>query len=409
MKTNGIRFFPLYWIYHDQWRVRSWHSTAIHWVPDYCNHDGHMHFWMMGFDSLDSNQQAYSGNQKYEFSLQDQWSPRSNDVNQQQNFRIVGLPKWYFYVEEYWRRVYIQQWEYLDNNNVSVSNVGKKGIMYDASKPYHTFGPFREGKDNFFMRSDLARTLPVEYWHNDKKTVRDHYLRYGEGVPDGKEFVFDFEKDIDIAENRDKWVIPVGETAGQDNRGLGNPNENDARRSAYPDHFYLSPALEYQKVIHLDWERLPGFEDRDIEDEETGEHFGDGFDIRISIPFTIDGKIQSPFSDDKGIVYPTGTYCHGVVKDEDKLKYKELSDPPSEYDPPTELAGQNVIYNQPNNSWPQDGKWVEQCLGAIVQAKAKVILEDNWGGRFTNWVHTTQFIMNEEFEGKDQNGPYPEE
>ena len=67
-----------------------------------------------------------------------------------------------------------------------------------------------------------------------------------------------------------------------------------------------------------------------------------------------------------------------------------------------------MSFNQPNSSWPLDGKWVEQCLGGIVQAKAKVILEDSWGGRFTNWVHATQFIMKEEFEGKDQNSAYPE-
>jgi hypothetical protein len=371
-----------------------------------------MHFWMMGFDALDSNQQAYTGNQIYEFSLQDQWSPRSSDVNQQQNFRIVGLPKWYFHVEEYWRRVYIQQWEHIDNDNVMPGDVGKRGIMYDASKSFHTFGPFREGKDNFFMRSDLARGLPIEYWKNEGKYIRDHYLRYGDGVLGRNQFVYNFQKDIDIDENRDLWTIPVGEVTGPeyDRNGYvhqGNINEINAHRSAYPDHFYLSPTLEYQKVVHLDWERLPGYSERDKENEETGEAFGDGFEIQISIPFTIDGEIQSPFSMNK-VVSPPGTYHHGVVKDEDKLKYKELSNPPSEYDPPTALAGQSVQYNEPNNSWPIDGKWVEQCLGAVVQAKAKVILEDNWGGRFTNWVHATQFVVKEEFEGKDQNGKYPE-
>ena len=163
--------------------------------------------------------------------------------------------------------------------------------------------------------------------------------------------------------------------------------------------------IEYQKRVHLNWERLPGYLERDAEDEETGENFGDGFGASISIPFTRDGIIQSPFSDDSGKVYPPGSYFHGVPV-EQYLKYKEFDEPATEWDGP--VSGGNVQWNVPNPNWPTDGKWVEQCLGALIQAKAKVILEDNWGGRFTNWVHDTQFFIDEKFEGIDQNEPFPE-
>jgi hypothetical protein len=37
--------------------------------------------------------------------------------------------------------------------------------------------------------------------------------------------------------------------------------------SSYPDRYYIYPIIEYQKVIHKNYERPDGWEDRDIEDE----------------------------------------------------------------------------------------------------------------------------------------------
>lgn len=404
MKGSGIRFYPLYWIYHDQWKYRFTNPLTGGYVD--CMHDGHMHFFMMGFDATSTWQQAYSGAQTFNFELNDIWSPRADDPNKQHNFSIVGTPKWYFLVEEYWRRIYIQQWEYLDNDELP-SIVGKRGIKYDASKGAHIHGPFREGKDTLAMYSDMCRTLPIEYWTSDTKVKRDHWLRYGDGVPDGKDFKFNFNTDIDEAENRDQWVIPVGELAGKDPGAGGNPNENAARRTAYPDKYYIHPTLEYMKRTHLTWERLPGWVGRDIDSEETGTNFGDGFAVTVSLPFTKDGQIQSPFSDDSGRVFPPGTYFHGVPES-DFLKYKEASDPPSQFDPPDGKAGQPIDFFVPNQSFPIDGKWVEQCLGGVIQAKAKVILEDQLGHRYVNWVHDTQFQVAESFEGTDQYAPFPE-
>jgi hypothetical protein len=42
--------------------------------------------------------------------------------------------------------------------------------------------------------------------------------------------------------------------------------------------------------------------------------WGDGFNVNISIPFKINGEVQSPFSDNTKITKPAGVYCHNVVK-----------------------------------------------------------------------------------------------
>ena len=177
----SLEFYPLYWVYHDFWNYKK--STlkrdknGDHINTKTYDHYGHMHFFMPGFYTQQMNtQQAYTGFQTYEFNLSELWGPRSKDVNQQYNFSVVGNPKWYFYIEEYWRRIYIQNWDYK-NNHSGQSFLGKKGIKYDASLPEHTRGIFRQTKDNYFFYSDLCRTLPIEYWKNQDKTIRDHYLR----------------------------------------------------------------------------------------------------------------------------------------------------------------------------------------------------------------------------------------
>ena len=40
--------------------------------------------------------------------------------------------------------MYVQSWDY-DTDLINGIHDGKGGIKYDASKPQHTLGPFREG------------------------------------------------------------------------------------------------------------------------------------------------------------------------------------------------------------------------------------------------------------------------
>ena len=228
----SLNFMPLYWIYHDGWKYKESKSYT---VPAQngesvtvdksktFNHPGHIHFFMPDMPMDAQSTLAYDGEQIYQFKITDTWGPNSTDPNQAQNIKLIGQPIWYFYIEEYWRRVYIQPWEnveknltllddiqytvngngnytYIDENDrthiftdgdiriindkkyvdLSYDDVGKIGIKYDASKPEHSFGPFREGGKFYFFNTVLNRTMPIEYWKDNSKHVRDYFVKDGE-------------------------------------------------------------------------------------------------------------------------------------------------------------------------------------------------------------------------------------
>lgn len=411
MAEDILYFNPLYFIFHDCWSFRTWryNLSSQEWkMRDSCQHRGHVHFFMPEhrYNTL-SPGKAYSGSQMYSFSLAEDWSPNSSDPNQTKNLKVIGLPKWYFYVKEYWRRVYIQEWDSFSNSKTSAM-FGRKGVKWDASRPEHTFGPFREGKDNFFYWTNMARTLPVEYFLDEKKKTRDHYLRYEAGLPGNLQW------DV-TAEGFDastRWTIPRTFICGSpDNFTDGDPLDYKARCFGYPDSNYIYPTIEYQSVEHLNWERLPGSDSRPD---------GDGYSINISIPFKdADGIIQSPFSDDGGNVGVPGSYFHGFESrhPEKVLKYAstggsseysfaeydKISHNKSDYDIPEGKAGLKMDFNVPSHMEQfADGIWVEQCLGAVVLGRAEVTVEDNFGGRYTVYVKDTQFMVRNNFEGSDQ-------
>ena len=403
---KDLTFFPLYWIYNDNWIFRTWRFNITNgWQVANFSHNGHMHFFMMGFDY--NSQQAYEGMQKFNFKLDDVWSNRTNDVNQQLNFRIIGQPKWYFKVTEYWRRVYIQWWD-KPNNSVFPSDkiVGKLGLKYDASHSFHTYGPFREGKSTFAYGTNACRTLPIEYWHNEEKTVRDHYLRID---PSG----YHIWNNKNVDENATR-MIPNSLYVGSPDNHYDYPViYNKERNPGLPDLEFMFPTLEYQEVVQLDWERLPNAPEN-----------GDGFEIDLELPLKkSDGNTLSPFSEN-GNVFPPGTYCNGfeekfpdrVLKYPDKNIDVELYSDYRDYDNivcesdtyyiPEELLGEKVVWNVPDHlRGLEDGMWVEQFLGGVVLAKAVVTLEDNFGVRKDVTISQQQFMVTQNFEGKDQNAP----
>ena len=489
---NTIQFKPLYWVYHDCWDYQSQTWAQGRYGPETStrtfHHYGHMHFFIPGFYTGQANsQQAYSGQQVYNFNYSQLWGANSGDINQQQNVRVVGMPKWYFHIEEYWRRIYIQDWDYKQNSN-KIGFLGKKGIKYDASLKQHTRGIYRETKDNYFFYTDLCRTLPVEYWKNSEKTVRDHYLRLNNGNPQYLAFynklkskdwkvnvntinksTWDFKNDYptlkdptvypkydpmnnlvdytDFYTHFDQFTIPRGGVVSsvanyfgkRINPQTGKPpieeyhqaygDQSGARISAYPDRYYIFPTIQYQKVIHKNWQRLDGWQQRDAEDEQTGEVFGDGYSQTINIPFRKNDKVQSPFSDDNGKVYPSGIYMHNVVPDEQKIQYNVARDANGQ--PIMNNYQTEFIYNKARTTWHnlmpqqltyydgvspfyatcnypdlykknQDGMWVQQCLGAIVKAKVKVIVQDYLGGRTQYWTQDNNFYIDNQYTGKDQ-------
>ncbi|MCK9279257.1 MAG: hypothetical protein M0P71_01325 [Melioribacteraceae bacterium] len=466
--SDNLEFYPLYVIYHDQWGFRDWNFyNQGGWIPSNQRpHRGHCHFFMLGHEpELDGASRAFSGSQSYNFSIEDEWSIRSKDPNKTDNVVILGTPKWYFYIEEYWRRVYIQPWDSRKNKYIN-GDIGKTGIKYDASSNAHTFGPFRECKGNFFFFNNMARTISIEYYSNELKTERDHYLKGG----NNKWNIDDFTKNGDT-----DFIIPRNFWCGGDNGLIDGPiDEIKGRDFGYQDSYYIYPTIEYQVVNHLNWERLYGWQDRDI-DENI---FGDGLEVQVSIPYKIDGKIQSPFSDDDGNVYPVGSYFHNfeennpdrvlkypTIDEVDSLTYETLitedsnevksiilvdveltivnwgdgssenittsgeiehiySEPGTysvsilkkdtnpvndKWRIPDELKGQKVVWSIPSNiSSKLDGMWVEQCLGGIVRAKALVTIQDNFGGKKEVWITANNFIVNENFSGIDQGEPLNE-
>jgi hypothetical protein len=76
-------------------------------------------------------------------------------------------------VQEIWRRIYIQNWDY---RIAALRGV----IKYDASQPHQTFGPFREGLGYSPYWIDAGgRTLPIEYFTDESHTrqFRDNYVK----------------------------------------------------------------------------------------------------------------------------------------------------------------------------------------------------------------------------------------
>ena len=126
--ANGLVWYPLYWVYHDSWfytysKLDDKGVAAQRLVE----HPGHIHFFMLDFPIENTGQQALFWRTKIQFfPLIILGGGDSNDINKQNNIRVIGRPQWYFYVEEYWRRIYIQQWDYPDNNSRTRDDTEKK-------------------------------------------------------------------------------------------------------------------------------------------------------------------------------------------------------------------------------------------------------------------------------------------
>lgn len=406
MSDGGLEILPLFWIFHDQWawRVWSWSPVWGYFIKDTYPHRGHVHFFMPGH--VRGSHQAYKGKQTYDFSLRNRWASGSGDPNQSDNIRVVGTPKWHLYIKEYWRRVYIQPWDAPENMDMS-GDIGKTGIKYDASPSCLMAGPHRETRDNFFYWTNMARALPVEYYRDENKSMRDHYLRTQPGSLTYHRWN---TSPGSFDASAGDLVIPTTYWVGADNNTppdfAGPVRENPARRSAYPDSQYAYPTIEYQEVVQSDWLRMDGYETRDVDDST----FGDGLDISVSIPYRNNaGEMQSPFSSN-GTVYPFGTYCNGFAEkfpgQVPRYPSEDPPDTPEEFKVPDDLKGAPIQFSVPGHmAGNMDGIWVEQCLGGIVLAKALVTLEDNFGGRSEVWVTDSQFMVKTPFEGTDQNIP----
>ena len=106
----SLSFQPLGWIYHDGWSFKESYGSKT--VTFY--QKGHCHLFIPGFNSDEqASSLAYSGVQSYQFNVVDEWGPNAQG-NVNQSIRLLGKPLWYFYIQEYWRRMYVQPWDKID-------------------------------------------------------------------------------------------------------------------------------------------------------------------------------------------------------------------------------------------------------------------------------------------------------
>lgn len=124
MSEDGLIFAPLGWIYHDAWKYNETKTLIDHDTegkPVYidktktCVQKGHCHLFLPGIDTNKaSSTKMYWGEQKYEFRIVDEWGPNSKFKERNKSIRLIGKPIWYFRIEEYWRRMYVQPWDIVD-------------------------------------------------------------------------------------------------------------------------------------------------------------------------------------------------------------------------------------------------------------------------------------------------------
>lgn len=400
----GLTFFPLYWTFHDNWRYYFVPTGGG--PPSVFDHYGHTHLFLMGFDPTKGSQDAWSGKQTYRFRLDDIWGPRSVDPNQQQQYRIVGTPKWYIHIQEIWRRMYIHQWDSGQGGELE-----RRGVKWDACEADKTSGPFREGRGFSPAFIENARTLPLDYFATSPPSQaigsRSNWLAsqaqkiFSVTAP-GTSPPYD-----PSTYNTETYDLQHGNYL----RALEDGG-HVAGVPTFSDNLYIWPIMEYQRVVQSDWARPPGFEARDINDES----FGDGFELAVEVPFQdpATSLYRSPFcAPGTRVVQPVGQYFNNLVSDDHKPRHATVnyndpevsSDDPYYYDNPGKLppslSGQPVTWHNPYGA-NADGYWVQQCLGGIVQAKAKVTIEHKLGGRKEIWVHTNQLVPTTPFAGTDQ-------
>lgn len=201
-------------------------------------------------------------------------------------------------------------------------------LEYNLNKspqaPAYTPSPLDEtGNDD--TTSTLAyittRGLPIDPYRNGTINPIDEWKKYF-----NQREIFTIPEETIAGGDSPSPTINMD---GSPNRPFVHPREcsyhhEDGARRHYPDDMFVSPIIEYQKIIYDG--RLPGKE----QDEEfiqanwrtaKNPRWGDGFDVDIGIPMKKQGEVQSPFSDKNNVTKPIGEYAHNIVKPENMMRY----------------------------------------------------------------------------------------
>jgi len=366
---TGISFFPLFWVFNDQWK---YYIPNLNGPPSTYNHWGHIHFFMPGYNMTGTGGDAFGGQQRYTFQIQDIWGPNSNDPNQTDLYRVIGTPKWYYHVTELWRRVFVQPWD----------NGQGRGVKWDASPtglgagPFDdvkTMGPFREG----MTAHGLFSYAP--YWMANCRSLPIDYYTSGAHVQSARQnHLADRARSLLSSDYVDaKYNLQHGNYILAHSQG-GSP----AGVPPFSDELYIWPVIEYQKVLQLDWEILPGSTPDVASIDDADDTYGDGWQTEITVPFVdpVTKVYRSPFALQPNVVLPFGQYnnlnlgSRLLVPTASRLKhgtasYSDQRPFDARLDMPDSLNGTPVTTW--HNPWGDDaeGRVVQQCLGGLVRVQ----------------------------------------
>lgn len=178
-----LKFAPLGWIVHDGW---NWEQSKTLMSYDQngnprpiddskkCYQRGHIHLFLPTVEYAPSGSSlAYWGQQTYSFKIVDEWGPNSNDPSQNKSVRLIGKPLWYIYVEEYWRRMYIQPWDIVDDTCTLPLNQEMTYARRGVEEYYHELiSNVPTGYDDDGTRIDLHKSI----YHGEKYDFADCQL-----------------------------------------------------------------------------------------------------------------------------------------------------------------------------------------------------------------------------------------
>lgn len=399
---QGITYYPLFWVFNDQWK---YYRPRLSEGVDVYNHWGHLHFFMLGLNPTSQSDDAFAGQQRYSFALKDIWGPRSQDPNQDQLYRVIGTPKWYYHVTELWRRVFVQPWDAGNG----------RGVKYDAAPADKRMGPFREGLSNHGLTSYApywmanARSAPIDYFTSSEHRQDARLNAVAERARSLLGADYDDRK---YNLQHSNYVLAANQVAPSD------VTTTHAGVPPFSDALYIWPVIEYQQVLQLNWEPLPGSAP-DVDDPNLADTaYGDGWNTQVTVPFVdpVSGIYRSPFAETPGVCLPFGSYnelsfpSRQLVPAANRLRHGPASyDTSRPYDDrldlPVEQAGTPIT--EWHNPWgdASGGRVVQQCLGGVVHAVAKIIVEHKLGGRQVLWVRDLQYLPTSDFEGSDQKLP----
>ena len=237
MSDDGLEFAPLYFVWHDGWRwtesktLLDYDDNGVVHVPrsTTCYQRGHCHLFFPDTDPKKSSGQMYWGRQEYNFNVVDEWGPNSDDPIQNKSVRLLGRPIWYFYIEEYWRRMYVQPWDSVDstcklpwNQTLQYDKMAADAywtLLINDFEDSHGDGLVPSPGDQYLYQDYDEGMLPFEYYfkrmqyanavtlYMSQENVAADYGKWLEGHPGGTAVQYLCEDVSVLDPETGEWVV----------------------------------------------------------------------------------------------------------------------------------------------------------------------------------------------------------